>query len=77
MLVTVALIDADQVSNVGGWRTLDGILTEVNSSGLSVGLNNLGGWVLDSLLGVQHTGTPRLSQSIDKEAFLDPKLAFY
>lgn len=77
MLVTVALIDADQVSNVGGWRTLDGILTEVNSSGLSVGLNNLGGWVLDSLLGVTHTGTPCLKQSIELRAFLDPKLAFY
>ena len=69
MLVTVALIDDDQGANVGGWRTLDGILTEVNSSGLSVGLNNLGGWVLDSLLGVTHTGTPRLKQSIEQKSF--------
>ena len=63
MLVTVALIEGDQGANVGGWRTLDGILTEVTSAGLSIGLNNLGGWILDSFLGVTHTGTPRLSQS--------------
>ena len=60
MLVTVALVDPDEGSNVGGWRTLDGILTEVTSSGLTIGLNNLSGWVLDSFLGVTHTGTPRL-----------------
>ena len=75
MLVTVALIDDDQVSdddnndddnnddqgaNVGGWRTLDGILTEVNSAGISIGLNNLSGWVLDSFLGVTHTGSVRV-----------------
>ena len=63
MLVTAALIEGDQGANVGGWRTLDGILTEVTSAGLSIGLNNLGGWILDSFLGVTHTGTPRLSQS--------------
>ncbi len=51
MLVTMALIDADQGANVGGWRTLDGILTEVTSAGLSIGLNNL----LDSFIGVTHT----------------------
>ena len=62
MLVTVALIDGDQGDNVGGWRTLDGIITEVTSSGLSIGLNNLGGWILDSFLGVKHTGTPLLRQ---------------
>jgi len=69
MLVTVALIDADQVSNVGGWRTLDGILTEVNSSGLSVGLNNLGGWVLDSLLGVTHTGSVRVMKRSEERLY--------
>jgi len=69
MLVTVALIDADKVSNVGGWRTLDGILTEVNSSGLSVGLNNLGGWVLDSLLGVTHTGSVRVMKRSEERLY--------
>ena len=61
--------DDDQGANVGGWRTLDGILTEVNSAGLSVGLNNLGGWVLDSFLGVTHTGSVRVMKRSEERLY--------
>ena len=38
-------------------------------AGLTVGLNNLGGWVLDSFLGVTHTGSVRVMKRSEERLY--------
>ena len=61
MLVTVVLdTDSPGYSDLESWRKIDGILVEVTSENIVVGISNLSGWILDSLLGFNQDGNIKI-----------------
>ena len=61
MLVSVVLDQEDGgYPDLESWRKIDGILVEVTSDKIVVGISNLSGWILDSLLGYNRDGNIKI-----------------